>query len=254
MDYIVAVPSYRRPDLFGKKTLRFLRASGAPNPIVYVADDQDLVSYRNLYPDLDIRLGVKGLCAVRDFIQNEQPLGKKIVFLDDDIEDLYCLDFGSEKPKKHKIRNFPEFVKLAFSCAEAAGTTMWGVYPTDHTLGLKPQIRRNLCYCVGACYGVVNSRLSVSLEYAEDFERSVRYWVKEGRLCRLEFIGVSTRYYKNDGGLQENRNELLNTECKNRLADEFPTLCKVVRKRGKSEIVFRRFPANWLDVPIQTDV
>ena len=249
MEYHIAVPSYRRAEMFGKKTLRFLRASGAPNPTVYVADQQDYDAYKALYPELEIVIAVPGLCAARNWIQDHLPLGQKIMFLDDDINEIYCLDFtSSRKMKKNKIRNFPEFVRIGFECAALCGTTFWGVYPTDHTLGLKPGVRRNLCYCVGACYGIINSRIPVTLDYAEDFERCLTYWEKEKCLCRLEFIGVNTNYYTNEGGLQETRNEILNTEYKHQLAERFPHLCKVIQKRGKTELSLRRFPANFLMV------
>lgn len=244
MDYHLAVPSYRRADLFGKKTLKFLRLSHAPNPVVYVADDQDLVAYRNLYPDLDIRLAVKGMCAVRNFIQNEQPLGKKIVFLDDDIEEIYCLNPSTKK--KEKVRDFNRLIQTAFSCAQTAGTTFWGVHPTDNGLTMKPCIRRNLCYCVGAFFGLINARVEVKYDYAEDFERSLKYWVKENALCRLEFVGIQTKYYVNEGGLQETRDEIQNKETKLRLAEEFPSLCKTTVRKGRTEIRFRRFPPHFI--------
>lgn len=247
-DYHLAVPSYRRAESFGKKTLRFLRAAGAPNPTVYVADQQDYDAYKALYPELDIRIAIKGMCAVRNFIQDEQPLGKKILFMDDDITEIYRLDFQSEKPKKIKVRDFNALVRIGFDCAAKAGTTLWGVYPTDNTLGLKPFIRRNLCYLVGAFYGVINARIQVQYDYAEDYERSLKYWNKEGRLCRLEFIGIQTRYYKNEGGLQDTRNEILNTEHKRCLADLYPTLCKVIKKKTRTELSLKRFPSYMIDV------
>lgn len=248
MNYHLAVPSYRRAEMFGKKTYAFLKRSGAPLPTVYVADTQDYDAYHALYPELDVRIAVKGMCAVRNFIQDEQPLGQRIVFMDDDIEEIYRLDFLSQKPKKIKIRDFNQFITIGFECMEKAGTTLWGVYPTDNTLGLKPFIRRNLCYLVGAFFGLVNSRVTVKYDYAEDFERSLKYWNKEGRLCRLEFIGIQTKYYKNDGGLQETRNDILNTENKRCLAEEYPTLCKAITKKGRTELSFRRFPSNMIDV------
>ena len=249
MDYHLAIPSYRRAEMLGKKTLRFLQASGAPTPTIYVADQQDYDAYKALYPDLPIVIAQKGLVNCRNFIQNNQPIGKKIVFIDDDIEDIYRLDFTAlPKQKKLKIRDFNKLIEIGFECAERAGTTFWGVYPTDMTMSLKPFIRRNLCYMVGAFYGIINSRLSNSMEWAEDFDRTLLYWEKEGRLCRLEFVGVNTKYYTNKGGLQETRNELLKAEDCHKLAERHPNLCKVVKKRGHTELQFTRFPSYMIDV------
>jgi hypothetical protein len=254
MDYHLAIPSHRRAKLLGDKTLHFLKESKGPKPTIYVADEEDLTAYRNLYPDLPILLAPKGIAATRNFIQDSQPIGKKIVFIDDDIIDIFHLDVKNHhintvtsKPKKYKVRDFDALVQEGFASAEKAGTSWWGVMPTDHTLCMKPAIRRNLCYINGSLFGVINSRVSVKENHCEDFERSLRYWVKEGKLCRLEFVGLLTKYLKNPGGLQETRNEVMTSESAHRIMDEFPTLCKIRKKKGKWEdLSFKRFPPNFI--------
>ena len=113
MDYHLAIPSYRRAESLGKKTLNFLRLASAPLPTIYVADDQDLIAYRNLYPEYEIVKAVKGMCAVRNWIQEHQPIGKRIVFMDDDIEEV--VEYYSEdgKPKKRKVRDFNKLIEEA---------------------------------------------------------------------------------------------------------------------------------------------
>ena len=250
MDYHLAIPTHRRAKMLGEKTLKFLQASQAPSPTIYVSDEQDLTDYRNLYPNLEICLAPVGIAAARNYIQDTQPLGKKIVYIDDDIEEVYHLDFTSDKPKKYKVRDFNALISEAFRCAERAGTTFWGVQATDNTLNMKPLIRRNLTYINGSLYGVVNSRVSVLQNHLEDFERSLRYWKKEGRLCRLEFVGLQTKYYKNAGGLQETRNEQMTSESAFRLIEEFPDLCKIRKVKGRwSDLSFKRFPPEFLKVP-----
>ena len=235
--------------MLGKKTLRFLRESGAPKPTIYVADEEDLTAYRNLYPDLSILLAPKGIAQTRNFVQDSQPIGTKIVFIDDDIEEVIYLQVTPEKNKKHKVRDFNALVKEGFECAERAGATFWGVLPTDNLLCMKPLIRRNLCYINGSLFGVINSRVSVKENHGEDFERCLRYWVKENVLCRLEFVGLVTKYLKNPGGLQETRDEVMTSESIHRIRDEFPTLCKTRKKKGKwLDLSFKRFPPNFLEM------
>ena len=236
--------------MLGKKTLKFLRESGAPKPTIYVGDAEDLKAYRNLYPDLEILVAPKGIAATRNYIQDTQPLGKKIVFIDDDIEEVVHLELKNPLPlkqKKYKVRDFNALVQEGFRCAERAGTTFWGVQPTDNILNMKPSIRRNLCYINGSLFGVINSRVSVKEDHGEDFERCLRYWVKENCLCRLEFVGLLTKYLKNPGGLQETRNEMMTTESIHRIQEEFSTLCKTRKKKGKwLDLSFKRFPPNFL--------
>ena len=249
MDYHLAIPSHRRAEMLGQKTLNFLRLSNGPKPTVYVSDEQDLTDYRNLYPDLEICLAPKGIAATRNYVQDIQPLGKKIVYIDDDIIDVYHLDFSTAKPTKYKVRDFNALIVEGFRSAERAGTSFWGVMPTDHTLCMKPLIRRNLTYINGSLYGVVNSRVSVLQNHLEDFERCLEYWKKEGRLCRLEFVGLLTKYYKNAGGLQETRNEVMTSEAAHRLIEEYPDLCKIRKRKGRWEdLSFKRFPPEFIDV------
>lgn len=254
MEYHLAIPSHRRAEMLGKKTLKFLKESGAPKPTIYVADQEDLTTYRNLYPELEILLAPKGIAPTRNHIQNLQPLGKKIVFIDDDIEEVCHLDFTSKKPKKYKVRDFNTLIEEAFKCAEVAGTSWWGVQPTDNLLCMKPVIRRNLCYINGSLFGVINSRVSVKENHCEDFERSLRYWMKENKLCRLEFVGLVTKYLKNPGGLQETRSEEMTSESAHRVQEEFASLCKIRKKKGKWEdLSFKRFPPMFINVPLTCD-
>ena len=249
MDYHLAIPTHRRAKMLGEKTLKFLQASQAPSPTIYVSDEQDLTDYRNLYPNLEICLAPVGIAAARNYIQDTQPLGKKIVYIDDDIIDVFRLEKIDGKYKKVKVRDFNALIVEAFQCAERAGTTFWGVMPTDHTLCMKPVIRRNLTYINGSLYGVVNSRVSVQQNHGEDFERSLRYWKKENCLCRLEFVGLVTKYLKNAGGLQEIRNDVNTQASIQKIIDEFPDLCKLRKKKGKwDDVTFKRFPPNFIDV------
>jgi hypothetical protein len=254
MDYHLAIPSHRRAKMLGEKTLKFLRLSNGPAPTIYVGDQQDFQEYKELYPNLEIVIAPKGIAAARNYVQDIQPLGKRIVYIDDDIIDVYHLDFSSDKPKKYKVRDFNALIQEGFDCMERAQTTFWGVMPTDHTLCMKPLIRRNLTYVNGSLYGLINSRVSVIQNHLEDFERCLRYWKKEGRLCRLEFIGLLTKYYKNAGGLQETRNELMTSESALKLVDEFPELCSIRKKRGRwDDLKFKRFPPNFLDGRVENN-
>lgn len=250
MDYHLAIPTHRRAVMLGQKTLKFLALSGAPKPTLYVGDEQDRQEYSVLYPDLEIHIAPKGIAATRNFVQDTQPLGSKIVFIDDDIEEVVHLDLSYPLPlkqRKVKVRNFDSLIQEGFECARRAGASWWGVQPTDNLLNLKPVIRRNLSYINGSLFGVINTRVSVIENHLEDFERCLCYWVKEGVLCRLEFVGLVTKYLKNPGGLQETRDEVMTSQSALNLVERYPTLCKLRKKKGKwSDLSYKRFPANFL--------
>jgi hypothetical protein len=155
--------------------------------------------------------------------------------IDDDINFIATL---TTEGKKAKVKKLHQLITYAFRALEQQQSSFWGVYPIDNPLCLSPYLRTNLCYVNGSFFGVINKRVSVETNYAEDYERSVRHWILEGKILRLEFIGLSTKYYKEQGGLQETRTPENNTSHKLRLVELFPTLVAKTLRRGKTELKF----------------
>ncbi len=251
MDYIIVCVSYRRPKLFGEKTYKLLKNTGVTNFVLWVNDAKDYNDYSILYPELEIHIGGETIKDKRNLIQHFYPLDQKIVFIDDDIKNIVVYDEEEAKGKRN-LKDFNALVEFAFSLCEKQNTSFWSVYPVDNALFMKPVVRTNLCYCVGALYGLINKRVSVEINYAEDFERSILYWLLEKKVLRLEFVGLSTLYYKQKGGLQETRTEEKNYSDKKKLVDLYPNIIKVIEKRGRAEIGFIKSRCNTYpcDIPI----
>jgi hypothetical protein len=91
--YVVAIPSYKRPDVMVKKTLKTLKEGGVPSSVIYifVADEGEARIYENtVQKDLynQIVVGVKGIAAQRNFIVKYFPEGQCVVSFDDDVEQV----------------------------------------------------------------------------------------------------------------------------------------------------------------------
>jgi hypothetical protein len=235
LNYHLAIPSHRRAKTLILKTLSFLRATDAPQPTIYVVDQKDVDDYKALDPTLTLVIAPKGIAATRNYIQETQPIDSKIVFIDDDIKAVWRL---LEDKKKERVRNFDQLVKEGFYWAEKLETNLWGTYPVDNNLFMKRRVRSNLCYINGSLFGVINKRVSVLHDYAEDFERTLRHYEMDKKVCRLEYIGLQTRYYKEPGGLQETRTEAKNRGSKEEVQKLFPELCIVKDKKGRADIFF----------------
>jgi hypothetical protein len=190
-----------------------LQRTNAPKPIVWVNDQQDYDQYKLLFPELEIMIGGSNIGQKRNLIQEHYPLGTKIVMIDDDVKNIVVLDHEEQK-KKRNLVDFNALVNLGFSLSEKQNSTFWGVYPIDTPLVMKGVIRTNPCYCIGTLFGIVNKRVLVETNYAEDFERSLLYYKLEGKLCRLDFVSITTRYYKEKGGLQVSERFSNNTKDK----------------------------------------
>lgn len=232
MSYVLVIPSYRRAKTCYEKTYSLLKRMNAIEPIIWVNDAIDYEEYSKYFPESMIRIGGSSLVEKRNLIVQNFPLGARIVMMDDDIKNLVVLD----GVKKRNVINFNELVTYAFNICARENSSFWGVYPIDNPLCMNNFVRTNLCYCIGAFFGIINNRLEVSYNYAEDFERCLKYHELEGKVVRLDFVGINTAYYKESGGLQETRTEEKNTADKAAIVNMYPNSSKIITKRGKTEI------------------
>ena len=234
-DYILIIPTHRRAELLLNKTWSLLQRTGfnMPDAIIWVNDEEDYKEYCKLFPESQIRIGGSSLTEKRNLIVNSFPIESNIVQIDDDIDQIYVM---KEKGKKVALKDFNKLVALGFSYCESESSSFWGVYPIDNPLCMNSFVRRNLCYCIGALFGIVNKRVSVSLDCAEDFERTLKFWELEKKVIRLDFVGISTKYYTTSGGLQTIRTEEKNYSDKKTLVDRYSGLAKLITKRDKAEI------------------
>ena len=114
-DYIICIPSYKRAQVCKERTLNTLHKNKIdPKKIyVYVASKEEYDNYKTtldhtVYNKLII--GKKGLAQQRQFISNQWPTNKHIVFLDDDVESI-DLSLSAQ----FKSHNLDYFIKYAFT-------------------------------------------------------------------------------------------------------------------------------------------
>ena len=85
VNYKLIIPSYKRPDTLIKKTLKSIyKTDIVKNIYVFVADDLELIEYKNKlesYKDIKIIKGVRGIPNQRNFIQKYFDDNEYLVFL-----------------------------------------------------------------------------------------------------------------------------------------------------------------------------
>ncbi len=225
-DYVICIPSYKRATFCKEKTLATLHKNKIdPKKIyVYVANKEDYDLYtqtldKNMYNKLVI--GKKGLVPQRQFIMQQWPKGKHIVFFDDDVESI---DLSlSPRFKRH---NLNYFIKEAFNECEKNDSFIWGVYAVFNPFfrKTKSEMSTDLKYIVGAFYGIINRPNLKSIELTitkengqkEDVERTLKYFINDGIVLRFNKIGFTTKYYGKEGGLGkfEERIKPMKEACK----------------------------------------
>ena len=258
-DYVIAIPSYKRQDTLKNKTMKLLERYKVPKKRVYifVADN----SQKNIYQDtLDkncynkIIVGKPGIKHIRNFMANYFPEGKRIVYLDDDINKLWrCVSKNDPKNKKDnkliELESLHKFICDAFKLSKKTGYRNWGPYPIENPFFMKPTMRDNshvstdLKFVMGGFNGVTNDRKAElrTISDKEDYERTIKYYLADGGVLRFNNISCSTRCYKGMGGIQATRKAEDSRINAMKLIKNYPNLVRINnnRKSGFVEIRLR---------------
>jgi hypothetical protein len=266
VDYVICIPSYKRATFCNEKTLSTLQNHKIdPSKIfVYVANKEEYDIYidvldKKRYNKLII--GKKGLVPQRQFITEQWPKGKHIVFLDDDVESI-----DLTLSPRFKAHNLDYFIKEAFKECEKNKSFIWGVYAVFNPFFRKPrpELSSQLNYIVGAFYGIINRpelksiRLTITKENGqkEDVERTLKYFIEDGIVLRFNKIGFTTKYYGKEGGLGkfEDRLKPMKEACK-KLEEKYSEYGHTkIRGNGMAEFVLKKIPAkvDAIDIDIDT--
>lgn len=230
MRFEIAVPSYQRAERCRDSTLAML-AGYEIDPariIVFVANDAERDEYRaTLVPGTygQIVVGVVGMRAIRNFIQQHYAQGTPVLNIDDDIYGLY--QKVSDK-KYQPLADLQLFATEAFEVTAKAGATLWGIYPVLNALFMKHSVTTDLRYVIGCfwgCYVQQGRAYTVTLDDKEDYERTLRHYLQDGVVARFNYVAPKTRYYEEPGGMQVERTRLRVMRSAVHLVQRYPKLC-----------------------------
>jgi len=260
-DYVVAIPSYKRPETLKTKTLNLLQHYKIePRRIyIFVADNEQKTIYdkelpRQAYNKLVI--GKPGIKNIRNFMPKYFPERKHIFYMDDDIYDVYeaknkfpITDSRYDKKNNHLVRlpSLHRLIEQGFNLSKKTGLTNWGVYPVLNAYFMKPTssninecVNTKLCYIIGFMTGVINNRKAEirTIDDKEDYERSIKYYLKDDGLLRFNNITAKTKCYKEPGGMQVERTKKRIHDSAVYLTKVYPNLCSLntSKKSGFTEI------------------
>ncbi len=250
MDYIIAIPSYKRSKFLKSKTLHMLNSYNIDKDIVYifVADKEEKEIYEkelmNEYKNIIV--GKKGIQHIRNFMSNYFNEGQKIVYIDDDIEgvNIAINEYNIKEKTFNKLQRLSclgTFITQAFKLSEKTGYGLWALYPRGNPYFMTPnQITTKLKFCMGGFHGVINNREAEvrTIGDKEDYERTIKYYLKDKGVIRYNGVSPITRVYKAKGGLQETDRETDSETNSKILLQNYPRLVKInkQRKTGFTEI------------------
>lgn len=248
MTWRIAIPSYRRAATLAEMTLPLLSDRNVPADRidVWLNDPDELDSYRDaLDPTTYSELRTGGtpgsVASIRNAIVRGYETGTRLVSIDDDIVDVV----RATGPKTLvPIADLSALIDLGYELASRAGAGLWGVYLPPNPYFMRRRLRTDLCYVCAGLHGITiagDDTELVSLDDKEDFERSIKFYLRDGALARLDDISLQTAYYTQPGGMQETRTPDRITASARSLVDRFPELASLntTKKSGHTEIRLR---------------
>ena len=245
------IPTYKRSDTISNKTLRVLREGLVESNDIwlFVASPEELKAYtdsvdENLFGQIVV--GEIGIVNQRNFISRFFDEDTRIVEVDDDIETFEQLEQNDRSGINYlvPVPNIPEFCEQAFDKCTEEGAAIWGVYPVHNPFFMRHTITTDLKFIVGCFNGRFNRKdIVLTVEEKDDFERTMLYYLQDGKVVRYNNITFKTKFYNKKGGKGE---EGLDRKAEslvaaNHLVELFPNLCRLYtrKKSGYSEVKLR---------------
>jgi hypothetical protein len=127
-------------------------------------------------------------------------------------------------------------IELAFDCCVKSNRKLWGVNCMDSHFYMKNTITYDYKFCVGYFWGLINDYeiMDLSLGMIEDYERSIRSYMKCGGNVRLNYLCCKTKFLKNKGGAnsEEFNRKIVMEEQKHKLVEMYPNLVRLKEKKN----------------------
>ena len=239
--YVVAVPSYCRPDGVGK-TLATLDQLGVDRGrvTVWVADEAEAEAYgERAAADWRVRVAAPGTARARAHIVTTYPTGTPIVWFDDDVTEIAArTPDGKLAPWTGTL---DQLAALGFGLAEAGGARLWGINPTANGFYMKDEAVVGARFICGIMHGSYAGDPSYTgarsyRSSGEDYVTCIRSLYRHGATARIEWLAPRTTYFA-PGGIQaelggKDERQADNTEALRKIADDHPAYVRLVEKAG----------------------
>ena len=255
INYVVAVPSYKRYEILRDKTLKLLKSKNINSKSIYifVANNEEKILYEKVLDKSKynkIVVGEKGLENQRNFISSYFDENQFIIQIDDDINDLMIIkDSKNHIREKHilvKLKNLDKFIKNAYMLMKKHNIYLFGIYPIDNPYFMSNRISTKLKLVVGGFFGMINrksDKFKLDIDEKDDVLLTLLHYKEDGRILRFNNVCFKTTYYKGPGGMQEHKKNRKEETLKSAklLAQRFPKLTKLnlKKKSGYGDVVLK---------------
>jgi hypothetical protein len=248
-DYVIAIPSYKRAETLQDKSLRLLHTYGIETRRIYifVANKEEEAEYKKVLDPKTynkIVVGVPKIGPQRNFISDYFPIGKPLVHMDDDISSFIAWS-PTARRNETELKDLKSVIQRGFEECCKGDCSLWGIYPVANGYFMRKGHTTDLKFVIGTFNGCFNPgtkgpkgvKLALEMD-KEDYERSIRFYKRDGAVVRLCDVAPKTAYYTEKGGNQEFRTMKTVMEGAKKLVAMFPEYCELnlTKKSGYPEI------------------
>jgi hypothetical protein len=189
-----------------------------------------------------MHIAIPGMAAVRNYITRYFPVGKAIFNMDDDIRGFIEYSAGVRRHER-PLRDLKTAIDSGFAALKREGLRLFGFYPVANGFFMKSGYTTDLRYIIGSVWGIVNPGpvLTVTIDDKEDYLRSVMMYLLDGGVIRFSGIAPQSAYYKEEGGMQEERTMSRIDGSARAMVAAFPDLVtlNLSKKSGMPEVRLR---------------
>jgi hypothetical protein len=246
---VLAIPSTGRADRIEGMTLTALQEAGCPldNVEVWVKPNEE-GAYRHLPVRVRPDAPPGGLREARNAIATAYPTGTRLLQMDDDIQRFVAHDDAGPP-------DLAGALTYAWITAKRHRIGLFGIYPVPNPYFMKRRTRVGLNYIEGAVFGFTvtgHPAEQVTLDDKEDFERSLRFYLRDRATLRMEWLSFRSNFYTEPGGMQDYRTDDTIREGAEALRARYPDLTRPItrsKSRGQWEVKLRNIKATHLPTP-----
>jgi hypothetical protein len=231
------IPSFGRYDSIKLKTLNLLEKYNINKRQIYifvVKDELELYKMHN--PEYNnIIIGELGLHNQRNFINRYFKNNCKIVSLDDDLEDFKMLNIENILMS---VPDMKAFITMVFREMLDKNAFISGVSQTDNDYFMKNSITYDLSFLIGHFFCYINRHnndLIINNQHKEDYERTIKYFLKDKIIVKYNGYCFKTKTYLNSSGMNININNriLQSNQRVEELINMYPDI--IYKKNSKSK-------------------
>lgn len=228
----VAIMSHNRHHTIGSKTLALLdKENFEPSRVTIFVHDKH---QKKLYEDYNdskwkVVVGATTYTDQYNHIINHYDEGTEVLFFDDDINGFMLHPEAEEGYKGMK-----DFAQTAFKENQKVGCYLWGLYPSANKFFLQNTVTYNLNLIIGQFYGMIIRHGNwITVPMKTDYELTIKHFLRDGMVCRYNWIASQSKVYSGKGGLQDTDRQSLSEVGAKLLLDWYPTLVRKKKSASK---------------------